>query len=261
MLWPYKPLIGINLMSFPSCQISKYFSAAFTQQVTRLSSKSSAHVVVLAVDGEIALGPYGSRKGSLIDLYEPVVRIDGLGNSRQGRKGWASHTRRLVATGARLIGALLVVMSQKRLGELRNLRERGWSMDLQALLTKRAMKSFDVRIQIGSTRGDNIGYHPKTEQEAHQCRGEIPSGRAANKAWIIVKGEHGRQAMLAQKLDDRFKQGFGIEIATHLTVQPDGGASIDKIGNLHDMLALPFWISGDLTSVLQIELDFLPWLS
>jgi hypothetical protein len=116
-------------MSFPGCQISKCFSAAFTQQVTRLSSEGSAHRVVLAVDGEIALGPYGPRKGSLLDLHEPAIRIDDLGNSRQARKCWVGHTRRLVAAGARLIGTLLVGMSEKRLGELSNLRERGWPMD------------------------------------------------------------------------------------------------------------------------------------
>ncbi len=86
IVFPYKPLIGIDLMSLPGCQISKCFSAAFTQQVTRLSSEGSAHVVVLAVDGEIALGPYGPRKGSLLDLHEPAGSHDGLGNSRQGRK-------------------------------------------------------------------------------------------------------------------------------------------------------------------------------
>jgi hypothetical protein len=38
IVFPYKPLIGIDLMSLPDSQISKCFSAAFTQQVTRLSS-------------------------------------------------------------------------------------------------------------------------------------------------------------------------------------------------------------------------------
>jgi len=39
-------------MSFPGCQISKCFWSAYTQQVTRLSSEGSAHVGVLAVNGE-----------------------------------------------------------------------------------------------------------------------------------------------------------------------------------------------------------------
>jgi hypothetical protein len=103
------------------CAQVQRFSAAFTQQVTRLSSEGSAHVVVLAVDSEIAPSPYGPRKGSLIDLHEPAGSHDGLGNSRQGRKCWVGHTRRLVAAGTRLIGTLLVGMSEKRLGELSNL--------------------------------------------------------------------------------------------------------------------------------------------
>jgi hypothetical protein len=66
-----------------------------------LTSEGSAHVVVFAVDGEITPSPYGPRKGSLIDLHKPVIRIDGLGNSRQRRKRWTGHPRRLVPTGAR----------------------------------------------------------------------------------------------------------------------------------------------------------------
>src|SRR5258708_20439903 len=195
-------------MSFPGCQISKCFSAAFTQQVTRLSSEGSAHVVVLAVDGEIAPGPYGPCKGSLIDLPEVAVRLDGLGNSRRGRKCWGGHTRRLSAAGTRLIGTLLVGMSENRLGELSNLRERGWPMDLQALLTKRTMKALNGGVHIGSMRGDDSGLHAKTEQEAHQRGGEIPSLRAADKAGVMVKGEHLRQAIRPHNLPPPLHANF-----------------------------------------------------
>jgi hypothetical protein len=191
-------------MSFPGCQISKCFSAAFTQQVTRLSGEASAHVVVLAVDGEIAPGPDGPRKGSLMNPHEPAVRINGLGNSRQGWKCWVSHTRWLIAAGARLIRTLLVVVYEERLGELSNLRERGWPMNLQTLLTQRTMKALDVGIQIGSMRGDDIGLHAQAEQEAYERGREIPSRRTADLAGVIVKGEYPvrawGQAMLAHKL-------------------------------------------------------------
>src|SRR6266568_7871190 len=43
-------------------------------------------------------------------------------------------------------------------------------------------------------------------------------------------------------------------------VQPDGGASIHKVGDLHHMLALAVWISGNTTGIFEIELDFLPWV-
>ena len=85
-------------------------------------------------------------------------------------------------------------------------------------------------------RGDDVGLYPKTEQEPDQRRGEIPSRSTPDKARVIVKSEHVRETMLAQKLNYRFQQGFGIEIATHLAVQPDRGASIDEVGNLHHML-------------------------
>jgi hypothetical protein len=49
-------------------------------------------------------------------------------------------------------------------------------------------------------RGDDIGLHAKTEQEAHERGGEIPSRRAEDLAGVIVKGEHLGQAMRAEKL-------------------------------------------------------------
>jgi hypothetical protein len=222
-----------------------------------LASQGPAHVVVLMIDRQVPTGAYHASKGMLMHRPEPAIRINHLRYSRQRRELLTGHTRWLVATRARLIGSLAVVMREKCLSELTDLRERAWPMHLQAFLTKRAVKSLDVRIQIGSMWGDDIGYHPKTEQEAHQRGREIASGRAANQTGIIVKREHPRQAMLAEKPGHHLKECFGIEIAAHLAVQPDRGASIDKIGNLDHMLLLPFWISGHTAGVFEIELDFL----
>ena len=60
--------------------------------------------------------------------------------------------------------------------------------------------------------------HAKTEQEAHERGGEIPSRRAEDLAGVIVKGEHLGQAMLAQKLGHHLEESFGIEIAAHFSV-------------------------------------------
>lgn len=95
-----------------------------------LARSGSAHVVVLAVDGEIAPGSYCPRKGPLMDMHEPAGSHDDLGNSRQGRKRWEGHTRRLIAAGACLIGTLLVVVVKKGLCHLMRFWQRAWSMDL-----------------------------------------------------------------------------------------------------------------------------------
>ncbi len=85
-------------------------------------------------------------------------------------------------------------------------------------MTKGAVKSFDVGIEVGPVRRDDIGSHPKTEQEAHQGRREIASLGTAHQAGIIVKGEHARQAVQAEKLSHYLEERLGIEIATHFTV-------------------------------------------
>src|SRR5437868_1205560 len=59
-----------------------------------------------------------------------------------------------------------------------------------------------------------LGITPRQSRNRTRAEGKSRTASASDKAWIIVKGEHLGQAMLAQKLYDRFEQGFGIEIAT-----------------------------------------------
>jgi hypothetical protein len=76
------------------CQMSKRFSAALTQHVTRFSRQASAHVVVQMVDAQIAPGADRPHKSSSVYLHEPVVRINRLwngcrsfGKARQATRG------------------------------------------------------------------------------------------------------------------------------------------------------------------------------
>jgi hypothetical protein len=66
-----------------------------------LACQASAHIVDLTIDHEIPSGPDRASKGLLMDLHEPAGSHDRLGNSRQRRKRWTGHPRRLVPTGAR----------------------------------------------------------------------------------------------------------------------------------------------------------------
>jgi len=99
----------------------------------------------------------------------------------------------------------------------------------------------------------SAGFSPNTQQEAHQRRREIPPARTADKAGIVIKGEHGWQAMLAEKLGHGLQKGFGIEITPHLPIQPDRGARVHEIGNLHHMLLLALWISRHEAFILIIS--------
>ncbi|TMC90878.1 MAG: hypothetical protein E6J22_12410 [Chloroflexi bacterium] len=112
----------------PGCQMSKHFSAAFTQQVTRFSSQASAHIGIFSVDRQPPIRPDRPRKGLLIDLHEPAGSHDRLWNALERRLGRTGHTRRLVATGACLVGPLAVGVGEIRESSLRDLRERPWPM-------------------------------------------------------------------------------------------------------------------------------------
>ncbi len=109
-------------------------------------------------------------------------------------------------------------------------------------------------------RRDNIGFHPKAQQETHQRGREVAATGTAHKARIVIKGEQRRQAMLAEKLGDHFQQGLGIELSPDLPMQPDGGACVHEVGHLHHMLSLPLRISRHTACIFEIELDFLTWL-
>ena len=120
------------------------------------------------------------------------------------------------------------------------------------------MKSLHIRIQIWAMRRDHIGFDPETEEETHQCRREIAPRRASDEAGIVIEGEHGRPTMLAQELGYHLQQDFGIEVRSDLSMQPDRGAGVDEVGDLHDMLLLAIWIRGHTRGIFQIELDFFP---
>jgi hypothetical protein len=102
-----------------------------------------------------------------------------------------------------------------------------------------------------------LGITPTRPVEAHQRGREIAATGAAHKAGVMIKGEHGRQAVLAEKLGHHLEDCLSIELGPDLPMQPDGGACIDEVGNLDDMRPLTLWIGRHVTSIFQVELDFL----
>ena len=95
------------------------------------------------------------------------------------------------------------------------------------------MKSLHGGVFVWPMRWADIRFDPHAQQQPDQGGGEIPSTRAPHKARIIVKGEHGRQTVLAQKLRHHFQQAFGVEVSSNAPAQPNRGARIHEIGNFH----------------------------
>ena len=98
-----------------------------------------------------------------------------------------------------------------------------------------------------------MGFDPHAQQHPYQGGGEIPSTGTAHKTRIVVKGEHGRQTMLAQKLRHHFRQAFGVEVSPNGPAQPDGGARIHEIGDFHHMLPFALGIGGHGGGVFEVE--------
>jgi len=101
IVFPDKPLIGIDLMSFVFQPDLEVLLGGVHPPSDTLTSEGSAHVVVLAVDGEIAPGPYGPRKGSLLDaapsqwevttVWGTAGKVGKAGKATRG--GWLPQER------------------------------------------------------------------------------------------------------------------------------------------------------------------------
>jgi hypothetical protein len=76
--------------------------------------------------------------------------------------------------------------------------------------------------------------HAKTEQEAHQRGGEIPSRRAEDLAGVMVKGEHLGQAMRAQKLGHHLAREL-----RHRNCHAPGGATRSRCQHRRSWRSLP----------------------
>jgi hypothetical protein len=98
---PYKPLIGIDLISLAFQPDVKLLLGGVHPATDPLTSQASAHIVIFAVDGQLPIGPNRPSKGLLSDLLEPAVRIDRLWNGCRSvgkfgqatRGGWLPQER------------------------------------------------------------------------------------------------------------------------------------------------------------------------
>jgi hypothetical protein len=126
-----------------------------------LTCQRSRDVVRFVIDADASIGLHRPGKGLLVHPLQPLVRIDCLGHPGQRRELRIGHTRRLVATGTRLIGTFLIVVLEKALGDLANLLSCLWQMHPQTFLRERAMKPLDIGIQIGTMRRDEHSVAPQ----------------------------------------------------------------------------------------------------
>jgi hypothetical protein len=87
-----------------------------------------------------------------IDLGEPGIRIDHIGNLQQGGQCGKCHPGRAIATGETLMRALPVVMLPKALCHLVYLLQRRRAMTGEAFLFISPMIPFDKSILLPMVR-------------------------------------------------------------------------------------------------------------
>jgi hypothetical protein len=150
---------------------------------------------------------------------------------------------------------LRIGMLQKVLSHRSYLFQGRRPMDLQALLVIASMIPFDVGMAIWALRRTHVGFDAQAEQEAAQGRWKVASGRATDPSGIAVKGEHSRQAILPQKVDNGLEGCFSMKILMCLRTEKDGSACIDKVEDFNHMLLFALWIGGNSAGVFEIYLD------
>src|SRR5438552_2200374 len=109
------------------------------------------------------------------------------------------------------------------------------------------MKSCDVGIFVWTMRRDQrSGVTPTHQRKRTSAEGKSRPTFAAYKAWIIVKGEHAGQAMLAEKLGHHLARELPqrASLRTWWCNQIEVPASM-KLAISTTRLSLALWISGD----------------
>src|SRR5437879_5849109 len=97
------------------------------------------------------------------------------------------HTRGLIATRKRLIGAFMVVVLHEGYIDLSDLLFRVGTVDEQTFLLERAMVPFDKGIEIGPLWGTDLWVDAQTEQKAQESRGKIAPTGASHPAGIAIQ--------------------------------------------------------------------------
>jgi hypothetical protein len=137
-----------------------------------------------------------------------------------------------MATGARLLGSLSIVVLQEGCRHLTCLLSGAWQVHLEALLPQRSLEPLDRGLLVGPMWRADGGLDAQAQQKAHQGRGEVAPAGAADTPGVPIKGEPARQAVLLEEVGHRLKHGLGVEIAAHVAFEPDGVARVYKIGTL-----------------------------
>ncbi len=139
--------------------------------------------------------------------------------------------------------ALVVVMSQKGLGDFTNLLKRFGMEDLETFLVIGSIEAFDKRIFIRSMGRTDVGLDAETEQKPDERGRKITSSSSPDETRIAIKSHPRRNPRALQKVNDGFQNSLRMEIGTDLSIKEDGGTSIDEIENFNHVLLLACWIS------------------
>src|SRR5260370_42532144 len=98
------------------------------------------------------------------------------------------------------------------------------------------MVPFDKTVLLWVMRIADLEFDAQASTEAMQGRWKITALRAAHAARIAIDGDAGWATILLQALDHTAQSGFSGQVATHFSIQQDGGPNIHGIVGLDVMV-------------------------
>ncbi len=202
-----------------------------------------------------------SGKGLPLEPFQPPIGIHVLRNTRKLRIIRTRHARGLIATGAGLIGALLVVVKHKALGDLSHLLERAGTMHEQAFMTQCASDRVRRMRSYQADAGDRHGVRrPNTTESAPDAIRKSRPLALPTKRGSLSKVSMAGKPCSSAKLGHRLQKRFGMEIGMSHPFEPDRGACVHKISHFDHMLLLALRISRNGHGIFEIQLHFLAWV-
>jgi len=213
-----------------------------------------ADIVGHAVHGHTAVQAHGSRKSLTIDAGHPAIGIHTQGQSRTRGEVRERCPWRSVATGARLVGALRVVVGALGGRDLADLSQGSRALEGQTRFRVAAVVSLDTAVLIGAAGRADHHLTTQTLPEPDERRGKVTPLGTSDTPGITIAHHAIGQPIGLQKRNKGRQNSRGALVFLRLGAQAEGRARVHHSEHLHHVLAFAVLLRGNRGGVLDVHL-------